>query len=454
MSKNNSFYGRVNILKKLSERDAHVHFVGSSGVGMSSLLILSSYFGISVSGEDRKESECVDALRKIGNINIGRHKKIPGKTSLLVYTLAVDEKHESLKEAEALGIPAVSRAEYMSALIEPFITKIGVSGTHGKSTTTAMLAGIFKEAKLMPTTICGAPLFDGGKGIEIGTLDYLIYESCEYKNSFLCFEPSFSLFLNLEYDHPDFFESFETLSLSFYEAMKKARRVVVNYDDIHLREIAKKLDTSAVFFGKERSLEYSYEGVAEESPAFVLFYKGDRVGEIKLSIIGEFNIENALAAAAVAHEVGIPFSIICKALSDFGGIPRRLERIGDWRHRSVYYDYAHHPTEIKGGIEAIKSHTGKPLTVIFSPHTYSRTKALLEDFKSSLSLSDYRIITEICAIREKKSDGINGRLLAEITNGHFCESSEHLIKLLSITEGDIVIMGAGDVEWIKRALNL
>ncbi len=454
MSKNNSSYGRVNILKKISERDAHIHFVGSSGAGMSSLLILSAYFGISVSGEDMREGDCAPALCEIGDINIGRHKEVPEKTTLLVYTLAVDENHEALKEAEARGIPAVSRAEYMSALVEPFVTKIGICGTHGKSTTTAMLSCIFKEAGLMPTTICGAPLFDGGKGIEIGTLDYLIYEACEYKNSFLYFEPTISLFLNIEYDHPDFFESIDALSLSFLSAMKKSRRAFVNYDDENLREIAKKLDTPPVLFGKERELDYSYERLEGRDEAFVLFHKGERIARITLSILGEFNIQNALGAVSIAHEVGIPFDIICKALSGFRGIPRRLERIGTWKDRRVYYDYAHHPTEIKGGIDAIKTHTGRELTLIFAPHTYSRTKALWGEFVEAISMADYKIITEISAIREEIIEGVSGRRLADSTGAHFCQYSHELITSLARTKGDIVIMGASDTTWIKRALKL
>lgn len=454
MSKNNSLYGRVNILKKIIEKNAHIHFVGSSGVGMSSLLLLSSYFGISVSGEDRSSCDYIEALSRVADINIGGHKKIPEKTTLLVYTLAVDEEHEALVEAEKMGIPSVSRAEYMSALVEPFVTKIGVVGTHGKSTTTAMLNKIFRDGGLSPTTICGAPLHKDGRGIEVGNLDYLIYESCEYKNSFLCFEPTLSLFLNLEYDHPDFFESIDALSDSFLAAMKKTRRAIVSYDDERLRKIALGCDISPVFFGQERELEYSYELIEGKNNSFFVYYKGDRVGRIDLSIIGDFNVKNAMGAVAVAHEVGIPFPAICSSLSEFSGISRRLEKIGTWQNRCVFYDYAHHPTAIKGGIEAIRSHTKRPLTVIFSPHTYSRTKALWDDFVYSLSLADYKIITEISAIREQKIEGISANALAECVGGVCSKTPEELLIELSKTEGDIVIMGAGEVEWIKRAINL
>ncbi len=454
MSKNNSFYGRVNILRILSSGEGRVHFVGVCGAGMSSLFLLSAYFGIRVSGEDKEAGENIDALGKMGDITIGTSYKIDKDISLIVYTLAVSDNHNTLVEAERLGIPIVSRAEYMSALVEPFIKKIAISGTHGKSTTTAMLNLIFKDAGYIPTTLCGAPLDEQGRGIEIGALEYLIYEACEYKNSFLYFEPTIALFLNLEYDHPDFFKSYDELSGSFFSAMKKAKVSVVNYDDVKLREIAEKLDTPPIFFGKSRELEYSYEIISSTMPSANFYHKGNLLGIITLSVLGEFNIQNALGAAAVAHRAGIPFDVIAGALQKFSGIPRRLEMIGSWCGRCVYYDYAHHPTEIRAGIKALKAHTGRPVTVVFTSHTYSRTKALWQDFVSALSLADYKIIGEISGIREEKIKGVSGEALAIAVGGEFCKGAKFLLPQLYRTEGDIVIMGAADMKWAKNILKL
>ena len=452
MSKNNSSFGRLNVLKLLAERDGRVCFLGVGGVSMSSLLSLSTYFGVRTAGFDRSDGEFIKELVASGVcVKIGEGE-LPPDTKLLVYTLAIDESDPIIRAAEERKIPCVSRAEYMSALADAYKTKIAVSGSHGKSTVTAMLHSIFYSAGLNPTTLSGARLACNCPAYHVGSLDYFIYEACEYKDSFLAFEPTLALFLNLEYDHVDYFESVEHLEESFLRAARKSGLAIINVDDGKLRKISQKLYTPPITVGKNADSEYRYEPFYDsDSRLSARFFKKESyLGDITLNIIGEFNVLNAAMACVAALECEIDFMTCQRALLSFRGIPTRLEKKGVWRGREVYFDYAHHPTEIKEGIKAIKNYTGNDLTVIFGPHTFSRTKALMDDFVSSLSCADNLFITEIDAVREEKDESITSSLLADRTNGTVIHTASELEYELSKSTGAIAVMGAADLGWVKK----
>ncbi len=455
MSKNNSSYGKLNILKLISEGRGCVSFVGAGGVSMSSLMRLSGSFGIRCVGFDKKDGEYVSAMRKLGEkIETGVGHQLPSDTVLVVYSLAIDEDDPIMTQAHSLNIPCISRAEYMSALTLPYGKKIGVSGSHGKSSTVAMFHAIFSEWGVNPTTLSGAHLSGTKSSYHIGALDYLIYEGCEYKDSFLAFEPDISLFLNFDYDHIDYFKSEEQLMDSFLLAIKKAAVPIINADDGKLRKIAKKCDTPPVLVGQEKECKYRYKIISDTPRAlkFCMYRSGDALGDITLSLVGGFNISNAAMAVSASIECGVPFSVCQAALSKFEGIASRLERIGSYNGRPVYMDYAHHPTEIKCGIKALKSDTGGKLTVIFGPHTYSRTYALFGDFVNALSMADCLLLTEIDPVREKRTCAVSSDMLAAATHGRVIRSSEELSSLLEATCGAIVIMGAADMTEIKNVI--
>ena len=455
MSKYNSSFGKVNILRAISKKDARVHFVGAGGVSVSALMCLSSFFGIRVSGEDRKRNRYTEVLAGMGaDVTIGEGAEIGEDVGLVVYSLAVGEDNKTLLAAEKRGIPAVSRAEYMNALSEPYRTKIGVSGSHGKSTTVGMLHAIFKEAGKNPTTLSGARLSLTEEHFYLGALDYFIYEGCEYKDSFLCFEPDVSVFLNLELDHTDYFESEEGLTESFTRAVKKAKVPIVNTDDGKLREIAQKLHTPPVKVGKSRDNTYSYEVIsAKPRELKIKMYKGDLpIGDIDMALVGSFNITNAACAVAAALECKIPFECCARALSSFSGIGGRLELVGEYKGRRVYLDYAHHPTEIKAGISAVKDDTGGAVTVIFGPHTYSRTASLWDGFVSALSYADCVVLTEIDGVREREIEGISSARLADAVGGSVCKSPDELKDKIEKFDGAIIVMGAIDMSWVVSAL--
>ena len=455
MSKNNSSWGAANIARTLNAPGAHVHFAGVGGVSMSSLFDLTEHFGISASGSDARHGEYVDALIARGaDVSVGERKSLPNDATLLVYSLAVSEDDPLLCSAEARGVPCVSRAEYLGALMRCYECRIGVSGSHGKSTVTAMLARIFSYTGHRPTVMSGAAIDGQGAHHYLGSLDYLIYEACEYKDSFLCFYPSIALMLNIDYDHVDYFDSLDAVESSFLCAARRAERTMLCGDDERLMKIAKKLHTPPILFGKGRDLDYSYDVISDTPRAmrFIMYRHGTPLGEITISMIGAFNIINAVAAISCALECGISFSDCSAALRSFYGIGRRLERIGEMSSRPVYYDYAHHPTEIREGIKAVKCDTGMPVTVIFGPHTYSRTEKLWTDFVAALSCADHVILTEIDAIREPSREGVSSSALARECGGVLADDAARLVKALAESEGAIVIMGAANMDWVKKTV--
>ena len=443
------------ILNIISNGGGRVYFCGVGGVSMCSLFCLTRYFGIAASGSDRRESPILSSLKYGGeDIIIGERADIPKDTSLFVYSHAIAEEHSERRIARLMGVPEVSRAEYMGALMRCYENRIGISGSHGKSTVTAMVTKIFSDLSLLPTSLSGANLFSSDLPFLVGTLDYLIYESCEYKDSFLSFSPTVGLFLNMELDHTDYFSDFSALERSFLAAMKRAERIIVNADDLRLTQLAKRSGKRVVTYGRVASADYRYEPISTKPGAMrFLFFKDRReLGEVHLPMLGEFNMSNAAAALSVASELSLDFCEAAHSLSEFSGISRRLERIGKFHGREIYYDYAHHPTEIKASVRAVKECGKGRVTVIFRPHTYSRTKDLWKGFIDALSEADFSLLLPVDAVREQEDLGVSSEALALAVGGMYCADISDIEKNLAITEGDIILMGAADVGETKKFL--
>nr|MBE6544858.1 UDP-N-acetylmuramate--L-alanine ligase [Oscillospiraceae bacterium] len=438
-----------------ADPSATVHFVGIGGVSMYSLARLTLFRGASVSGSDREDSERTRALVLLGaRVGIGHRAENVRGASLVVYTHAISPDNPELIEAKKLEIPIVSRAEYMGATMLDYRKRVGVSGSHGKSTTVAMLDLIFSHAGIAPTVLSGADL-PIGEPIRLGLNDLMIYEACEYKDSFLKFLPTVSLGLNLELDHTDYFGSVDEIKLSFTKALGKATDLsVISGDDVNLRSILKSLKTRVVTFGfgEENDYRYFITSFRESGFIFSLSRFGSEVGEFEINIPGVYNVHNAAAAITVALEYGIDIDTVREAIALYGGIPRRLELIGSRYGRPIYYDYAHHPTEIAAAINALKMLTKEPLTVIFRPHTFSRTAGLWSEFCSALCLADFIIITDIYPAREVPIEGITSERLAEVigNNAKYLKDDEVVRYMDLHTHGTIVLMGAGDLEGIKK----
>lgn len=432
-----------------------VHFIGVGGVSMSSLFCLSRHFGISCSGSDRAPSRITDALISLGeNIVIGERSDLPTDTRLVVYSHAIESSHPERKFAREHGISEISRAQYLGAIMECYERRIGVSASHGKSTVTAMIAKIFSDSAHMPTVLSGAPLFSSELPFSIGSLDYLIYESCEYKDSFLSFSPTLAVFMNMELDHTDYFKDIDALSSSFLSAMKRAERIIVNRDDAALYSLALKSCRRVISYGRDMGADFRYEIISERARelCFRLFKREKELGEVTLPMLGSFNISNAVAAIVAAMEYAVDFDVAARSLSSFSGIGRRLELIGEYKGRALYYDYAHHPTEIRASVSAVREASDGKVTVIFRPHTYSRTAGLWDGFVDSLSRADYSVILDIDAIREKENLSVSASELAAACGGIYCPEDASVSDILETTEGAIILMGAADVERIKKLL--
>ena len=439
----------------ISKENARVHFVGVGGVSMYGLARLSLSLGLLVSGSDREESNNTKKLSELGvKVSIGHDGAAVLGANIVVYSHAISDSNPELLFARQLGIPTVSRAEYMGAVMEDYKTRIGVSGSHGKSTTVAMLHSIFALALTEPTTLSGAQL-PLGDSVAIGSRGVMIYEACEYRDSFLSFRPTAALAINLELDHTDYFESKEAIAESFRRALSLSSGIaVINEDDEELGKLKRHISARVVTFGSGEGADYRYliTSFCERGFVFSLSRFGSEVGSFTLNIPGVFNVTNAVGAIVIALEFGIDAEIIKRALAAFSGIPRRLELVGGRRGRPVFYDYAHHPTEIAASINTVRGMTGGEVTVVFKPHTYSRTKSLWEDFRLSLSLADRIILTDIYPAREAPISGVSSaRLAGEIGSfATFCHDCDVAKTLDRTSRGAIILMGAGDMENIKN----
>lgn len=331
----------MNIQKK------KIHFSGIGGVGMYSLARLSLEQGYCISGSDlRSNSFTEDLCSRGATVHIGHLSSNIVDQNILVYSLSIAGDNPELTKARKLGIPTLTRAEYMAKLMEPYRNHIAVSGSHGKSTVTSMLYHIFRSLRLFPTVIAGVPI-EGGLPIALGGLDYLIYEACEYKDSFLKFSPTSVTVTNLELDHTDYFKSLDAIKASFLKSINSADRfAVINTDDPNLYSMLDSFEPEIITVGAygESDLKYELTSFDKGKMGYTIRYLNKYVGDYSIIIPGYFNVSNAAVAIATAYGYGIPLSDSARALESFKGAPRRMEHIGYRGSRPVYYDYAHHPT--------------------------------------------------------------------------------------------------------------
>lgn len=443
------------VIKRIVLSGGRVHFIGVGGVSMYSLACLTLSLGAAVSGSDREESERTHRLSSLGAKIFHRHDgaNVMG-SALVVFSHAIDEDNSEIAAAREANIPIANRAEYMGAMMLEYKGRIGVSGSHGKSTTVALLDAIFSSAMTNPTVLSGAEL-DNGEPCRLGSQGILIYEACEYRDSFLRFSPTVAVALNMELDHTDYFPDIDSLRLSFLKAMNRARDlVVISGDDQNLKKIKPKITPRTLSFGRERENDYRYEITAfnGNKNEFSVYKFDNIIGSFSLNIPGVFNVHNATAAIVTALELGIDLETIREAVAAFSGVRRRLEYLGDVRGRAVYYDYAHHPTEIGASIDAIRELYRGSITVLFRPHTYSRTASLWEDTCRALSLADYPLVCDIYPAREEPIPGVTAENLARDLGGVYLPDEEAAEYILKNTRGAIVLMGAGDLTEIKKQL--
>lgn len=431
-------------------------FVGVGGISMRSLALYVSRLGCAVRGCDRAESAALAALREAGILVTAHHAEENAHgVGLVVCSFAIPTDAPELCYAARVGIPAISRADLLGALMLRFSSRIGISGTHGKSGTVARLSSIFRLAGRRPTVLCGALLPHGEPHLFLGE-ETLIYEACEYREAFLRFFPTTAVFLNMEADHPDCYPTEESLHRAFLAAADRASVAVLNADDKALCRISEKTRARVITFGQTEGCDLVYR-ITEVRHGFVTLHaswRGSSLGETALGVPGVFQAGNAAAAIAVALHEGIDPSYIRTALQRDTGIPGRLERLGTLDGRLVYRDYAHHPTEIAATVNTLHAVTGGPLTLLFSPHTFSRTQALFSDFVAALSLAERVILLPIYAAREAPIEGISSEALAEAIGERAISLSfdEAFSYARAQTDGTLVLLGAGDLSSLSEAM--
>ncbi len=443
-----------------------VHFVGIGGISMSSLAAITKRRGYLVTGSDKNRSLMTERLEKEGIPIAYRHDEAGASgADLLVYTAAIHPDNPELLGAISRGIPVFSRADYLGWLMSAYRERIGVAGTHGKSTVTSMISEIFLSARLNPTVVCGAELSDLGGAYCLGGEDFFIFEACEYCDSFLSFCPTSAVITNIEYDHADYFRDMAQLRTSFDRYTSLAPLSVLNLDDPESRALLSRRAASypsgrtVTFSLQDPSADYRSERVefCDGCASFSLIGRGRHLVDISLSVPGKHNLSNALAASALSHTLGVSPAAISDGLSDFHGARRRFEFMGKMPTGALLYnDYAHHPTEIQATLSAARSF-GKRIVCVFQPHTYSRTAGLFEAFASSFGDADEVIFADIYAAREQNTYGVSSQLLRDAVGGQslYLGDFDSIVSYLKghTTSDDLVILtGAGDIVKIGSRL--
>ena len=446
MTKNDTHKKRF---KTVLKKKGSVALLGIGGIGMSALASLLQSEGIPVVGFDRKTNdETIRLIREGISVTVPEGTRLPDGIDALVYSLAVDKTHPLLLDAIKKGLPILSRAELLSLVTEGYEKRIVVAGTHGKSTVTSMLAKIFSDAGKKPTVLCGAKMENGSPFLR-GDRKLLILEGCEYKRAFLSFQPTTAVLLNAEWDHPDVYKSKEEAQEAFNAFLSLPTvKLCVTGEDI------KKGAVFSLHKGDLYARDLSYiEGCGVFTPIFF----GTPLPRLHLSVLGEHNVKNALAALLVALLLGVSPEKAIDALSRFGGAGRRMEYKGSLCDARVYDDYAHHPTEIRAAVSAARKITRGKLILVFESHTYSRTAAFFKDFAEALKTADVAFVADIFAAREKNESGVSGKALAEAASGIYIENEgDFLARIESTVEaGDTVLFcTAGDFSKIIAKLPL
>ena len=464
MSTENTHFGAEKIGQMLG--DCHsVFFIGVGGINMSSLALITKERGYLVGGSDRTRTETTERLETSGIEMFYEHKAehVDGYDAV-VYTVAISPDNEEYVRAKERGIPLISRADYLGYLMTGYGNRVGLSGMHGKSTTTSMCAEIFMRAGADPTVLSGAALSSMGGAYRIGGERHFVFEACEYMDSFLDFYPSVAVILNIEMDHVDYFESMEHIKTSFRRFAEKTGEdgcVVANLDDENVRDALCGFGGRIVWFSlTDKTADFYADRVSVTfgKPSFDIMAKGKHFCHVDMKMPGKHCVADALAAAAAAYECGISGEQVGMGLSAFSGAARRMEYKGRFMGADVYDDYGHHPTEIKTTLEGAAAMGYRRTFCVFQSHTYSRTIGLFEEFKKSFSAVDEAIIADIYAAREKDTGVVSGKSLAEaMSNGKYVGDLGEITEYLrgTLGEGDLlVVMGAGDIYKIFDLMGL
>lgn len=459
----------------------HVYFVGIGGISMSGLAEILADAGFKVSGSDRQKSTLTEGLEQKGiKVFYGqRAGNITSDIDCVVFTSAIREDNPEYIATMEQGLPHLTRAELLGQLMKNYRSSIAISGTHGKTTTTSMISEILLQADTDPTISVGGIYKSIGGNIRVGGSDYFVTEACEYTNSFLSFFPTVGIILNIEEDHLDFFKDLQDIRHSFRkfaELLPEDGCLIINADIPARKEITEGLPCQVITYSiSDTTADYYASDISHDAlghPIFTAHAAKDAgngstgsaalspVRNVTLSVSGDHNIGNALAALAAADFLRIDQGTALNALKSFSGTDRRFEFKGTIGGVNIIDDYAHHPTEITATLKAAGTYPHKTLWCVFQPHTYTRTKAFMDDFAKALCLADKVVLADIYAARETDNLGISSRTLQKKIQDlggecHYFPTFDEIENFLleNCTKDDLLItMGAGDVYKIGENL--
>ena len=437
------------------DRVKRIHFIGIGGSGMCPLAEILHHDGFQLTGSDINESDTLARIRSYKiPVFMGHRPENVGDAELVVYTAAVKKDNPELVAARERGIPALERSVMLGIVTRRYRNSIAVSGTHGKTTTTAMITQVCIDGNLDPSAIIGGKLpYIGGNG-RVGKSETIICEACEYVDTFLQLTPAVSIILNIDADHLDYFKTVDNIIKSFHQFSTQTSRVlIVNGDDANTQKAVQGVTGAKIItFGLKPGNDYSAARISDKEKAcedFTVLKNGKKLLDVSLSIPGRHNIYNALAAAATADYLGIPADRIADSLHRFTGVHRRFEILGKFNGITIADDFAHHPTELTATLTAAMHMGFRQVWALFQPHTFSRTYLLLDDFAKALSIPDHVILSRILAVRETNTYHIYSKDLAEKIPGSVCRDTfEEMADyvMARAQPGDLILtLGGGDI---------
>jgi len=435
-----------------------IHFIGIGGISMSALAQIMLDKSVKVSGSDITKSHITSLLKNKGaDIFIGHNEDNINEVELVVYSSAISNDNPEYKKALRKNIPLMERAVFLGKLMKDYYKSTAISGTHGKTTTTGMLANIMMETDIDPTILLGGEYQAMDGNIRLGNKNYFLTEACEYKKNFINFNPYIGAVLNIEEDHLDYFKNLDEIKKAFVEFAQNIPDfgfLVYNADDNNQKKLYDNISCNLRSFGVNkgayaRAIDIKFTPY----PSYDLFIQGEKICHIKLKVPGMHNIYNSLAAASCAYISGAANCTIKNGLEKFSGTKRRFEYKGNYKNRILIDDYAHHPTEIKATLDSVSKLTEGDVLVVFQPHTYSRTEKLMKEFSKSFSSAKKVVIIDIYAAREKNDGNVSSIDLVEnlkqnnidaVYKENFEKAAKYLIDNSS-SKDIIITMGAGDV---------
>lgn len=437
----------------------NIHLIGIGGTGMNGIAEVLLNLGYSVSGTDIQENESTKRLSHLGaNISIGHAAEKVRGADVVVTSSAIQKDNVEVKEARRLKIPVIPRAEMLAELMR-MKNGVAVAGSHGKTSTTSMIAQVLEQGGLDPTIIVGGRLNTVGAHAKLGEGDFIVAEADESDRSFLYLSPFIAVLTNLDEEHLDQYKTVDEIKKTFVHFANKVPfycPVILCLDDLNLRSLIPMLERRIITYGFSEQADVFSRGHQFEkfTSTSTLFWKGEELGEMRLNVPGFHNIQNAMASVAVGLDLGIPISTILQALENYTGIGRRFELKKRVDNILIIEDYAHHPTEIMATLRAAKKGWGRRIITVFQPHRYSRLSHLMEEFARSFSQADILILTELYPAGERPIKGVSGQALYEKTkefgykNVYFVKDMEKIPALTTkiALPGDMIfVLGAGNI---------